>query len=111
MRDDILGSIRHQAHRKLVMGPQMRNPFANYAKREYKFWKDVSAVHGEGVVPTGYGLSMDESSASEYISVEILEVGAKANRDTRIILPREVWLPRTILWVQALELMYKHARP
>lgn len=105
---EILESIRNQAHKKTLQGPRMENPFAGAANRERRFWKDLGKANSRGVVPRGYGLTRPES-AGDYKTLEVLEVGSKANREMRIILPREVWLPRTVLWVQALELMYQLA--
>lgn len=104
---EILESIRNQAHKKSLQGPGMTNSFSNVENGEVNFWSDLRNANRRGVVPIGYGLTRREGSDTDYRTLEVLEVGSKANRETRIILPREVWLPRTILWVQALELMYR----
>lgn len=85
----------------------MDNPFKHARNAEVRFWSDLGKANDRGLVPAGYGLTREEGSHRNYITLELLEVGSKADREVRIILPKEVWLPRTILWVQALELMYK----
>lgn len=85
----------------------MENPFENVADRELRFWKELQRVNKREIVPTGYNLTPEENPTAEFRTLEMLEVGAKANREERIILPREVWLPRVVLWVQAIDLLYK----
>lgn len=69
----------------------------------------LSEYEVNGTIPDGYGLRTEEESYTLYETVEYLLVGKKRKKKThkcRVILPESVWLPRVILWVQAIECMY-----
>lgn len=83
-------SIKNQAHKKPVAGPSIQNPFMYSADREVKFWSALSKANRRGSIPKGYGLTHEEGSCDDYRTLELLEVGSKADREVSIILPREV---------------------
>lgn len=59
-------------------------------------------------IPIDYGFSPNEAIYKDYEPIEILPLGnRRAKKSMRIILPEEVWNPRAVLWVQALETLYE----
>lgn len=80
------------------------NPFDGREGLEYDFWQEVEFAQQSNLVPSGYGLHPDEDGYRGYDEIETIEIGRKASQ---LHLPIEVWKPRTVLWLQSLELMYK----
>lgn len=69
-------------------------------------WSLLKKAQEDRLVPSGYGFRPGEQEYGEYEEIEIIRVGRRASdNDLRVILPESVWLPRTVLWLQALEIM------
>lgn len=95
---------------KAVKGPKQINPFEGNPEQEAIFWETVSTKQENRVIPEGYGLIPGEHNYENYDSVEMLPVGGKGSgKAIQIILPKAKWLPRIVLWLQALETMYEMA--
>lgn len=75
----------------------MKNPFENEAARESKFWKDLKRANEREIIPIGFNLTREENPSAEFRTLEMLEVGAKANREERIcnLTSRDLASPRS----------------
>jgi hypothetical protein len=73
---------------------------------EHELWSLVRDAQQRQRVPKGYGLRPEEIEYSEYEDIEIIPVGRHSSKKALTIsLPETVWLPRCIIWIQALEIM------
>lgn len=85
-----------------------QNPFAGNPGKELHFWDEVDMARQGNLVPSGYGLHLLEPSYSEFDEVAEIYLGRqKEKRKLTVKLPREIWKPRLILWIQSLEIMYR----
>jgi hypothetical protein len=51
--------------------------------------------------PLGFGLHHHDDNYSAYNPIQTIRVGPRKPRSTKVTLPREVWHPRIVLWVQS----------
>jgi hypothetical protein len=102
--DDI---ILKQVNEKPVTVPSVKSPFPYGSETTLRFWEELQALQVSKEIPNGYGFKRDEENYQPYCVFEFLTIGKKRTKDDhRIVLPREIWLPRMVLWVQALQLLY-----
>lgn len=101
----LMNSIRSKLNLTSVKTPQLLNPFEDRPDKEERLWRQLEFQQRSQFVPAGYGFRSGEPGNGQYDSVAILEVGVGTKKPMPIVLPETVWLPRTVLWVQALEIM------
>lgn len=95
---------------KAVTGPKQTNPFNGRPALEEEFWVELLQRQQNLELPGGYGLVEGENNFQEYESVEMLPIkGKSSGKVMQMILPKVRWFPRTVLWLQALEIMYNLA--
>lgn len=58
-------------------------------------------------VPAGYGVTAEEWGDEGYGDTEELQVGGR-RRQLEIQIPQEIWLPRAVAWVKALDFMRRY---
>jgi hypothetical protein len=98
--------VKHQINSRSVKTPSRRNPFSGKDDIEQELWHRIKNVQQRREVPSGYGLSPEEDGHGVYEQIEILTVGRRSSKQAKhITLPENVWLPRCVLWIQALEAM------
>jgi hypothetical protein len=96
---------RDQAHNichKPVKVARHRSPFTTTAA-ETEFQNVLRLVVESDAVPAGFGVHPDEWEDG-YSEHEIIKTGLRG-KTLEVTLPEAVWLPRAILWAQALDLM------
>lgn len=84
--------------------PESHNPFNN-DDVEHVFHEAFHLVCEEGVVPAGYNILPNEWDEDGYPTVEILRTGRRGRREIKVGLTDEIWRPRAVLWVQALDVL------
>lgn len=90
---------------KPVNTPSKRNPFVD-PHREQLLWTRLGEDQRNRSIPNGYRLRPEENGYDEYESVELLPNGRRSSKQKmRAVLPESIWLPRLVLWIQALEAM------
>ena len=67
------------------------------------FEKALTQVHKAGFIPSGFGVRNDEWEETAYPEFEALKIGRA--KDIMISLPKLLWLPRAVLFAQALEVL------
>lgn len=101
----LMKTIKSKLNLKSVKTPRLTNPFERTPAKENMLWQQLEAQQQNRVVPAGYGFLTGEEGYGAYDPVETLDIGVGTKKATPIMLPEAVWLPRTVLWVQGLELM------
>lgn len=95
--------VKRQMNTKSINAANRRNPFKDNPAEELRLWESVSSKQIQQETPTGYGFT-----DRDYEPIEPLPLGSRrAKKYINIILPEQVWNPRAVLWVQALESMYE----
>ncbi|KZT05190.1 uncharacterized protein LAESUDRAFT_656210, partial [Laetiporus sulphureus 93-53] len=90
-------NIRH-APIKVV---QRTNPF-NSQDAENLFYEIFAEVQQANIIPQDYGVLLYEWSDHSHPQTEQLKVG-KRGKYIDIAVPEDIWFPRAILWIQALD--------
>ena len=92
----------HNIRHKAVKVARHRNPFVT-PEAETEF-QDVLSMIVEGkAIPAGFGVCTDEWDGG-YPELETIKTGSRG-KQLEVILPEAAWLPRAVLWSQALDLM------
>lgn len=85
-------------HHKPIKAGKARNPFDGAPLQEQCFHHMLDRKAQALDIPTGFGFYASEGQP--WNEVDTIKVG-KSNRN--VTLPEEVWLPRAIVWVRALQ--------
>lgn len=96
-------TIRQQFNQDAVKTAPVMNPFSREPTKAQRLWELLDRRQQERKTPKGYGFLPNEKNHRAYDPVENLGVGHV--KKSAIILPESVWLPRTVIWIQALEIM------
>ncbi|KAF7336293.1 hypothetical protein MVEN_02177600 [Mycena venus] len=96
--DDLAHNIRHPA----IKVARHKNPFRSPVI-EGNFFAALDAIVEQGIVPDGYGV-LEKEWDGDYPAMEAINPGTRG-KEILVALPREIWLPRAILFVQALDAM------
>ncbi|KAJ7571931.1 hypothetical protein C8J56DRAFT_810197, partial [Mycena floridula] len=108
MEDDIAQQIAEENqsnfHAKAVKAPRHRNPFSSEHESEL-FRRTSSALNESGYIPESYNLRPEEWDEDGYPAFEIIRTGRTSTKELRVSLPDEIWRPRALQWVQALDIM------
>jgi hypothetical protein len=96
--DDLAHNIRHPAikvacHRKPFRSPEI----------EQNFLAALGDIIAQGIVPEGYGVLENEWDGP-YPALEAINPGTRG-KQILVALPRDLWLPRAILFAQGLDAM------
>jgi hypothetical protein len=92
----------HNVRHKPVKVPRHCNPFA--AQEAQMEFQNILSIITEGkTIPAGFGVVADEWDDG-YPELEIIKTGSRG-KELEVILPEAAWLPRAVLWSQALDLM------
>ncbi|KAK7007956.1 hypothetical protein R3P38DRAFT_3211610 [Favolaschia claudopus] len=97
--DDLAHNIRHPP----VKVAKHKNPF-RLATTEQAFYNALNEYQTNNVIPEGYGVLEAEWEDEMYPVLESINPGTRG-KELIIALPRDIWLPRAILFVQALDVM------
>ncbi|KAK7012593.1 hypothetical protein R3P38DRAFT_2549489 [Favolaschia claudopus] len=97
--DDLAHNVRHPA----VKVARHQNPFRS-PETEQAFRGALAEVIRQGIVPQGYGVRAEEWEDGTYPAMETINPGTRG-KEMVIALPRDVWLPRAVLFAQALDVM------
>jgi hypothetical protein len=92
----------HNVRHKPVKVPRHHNPFAT-PEAEMEFQDVLSIIIAGKTIPASFGVSADEWDDG-YPELEIIKTGSRG-KELEVILPEAMWLPRAVLWSQALDLM------
>lgn len=84
--------------------PEAHYPFPN-DEIENLFHQAFNTVCEEEIIPAGYNILPNEWGEDGYPSIEVLRVGRRGRREITVGLADEIWRPRAILWVQAVEVI------
>lgn len=101
----LYNTIRRQTKKKAAKIGQIENPFSKSRMKEQRLWDLIERRQLDQRTPRGYGFLPGEGNYYAYDCMETLEIGTGYKKESPIILPETVWHPRTVLWVQALEVM------
>ncbi|KAJ7663363.1 hypothetical protein DFH06DRAFT_986851 [Mycena polygramma] len=99
VENDLAHNIRHPA----IKVARHRNPFRS-RQIENGFFAGLQDIVRHGIVPEGFGVLETEWEDGDYPAVEAINPGTRG-REIIVALPREIWLPRAILFAQALDAM------
>ncbi|KZS87583.1 hypothetical protein SISNIDRAFT_419437, partial [Sistotremastrum niveocremeum HHB9708] len=80
-----------------VRTPRVLNPFTPAG--EAKFFQQLNNVRNAGVIPEGYGCAPGEDSQFNILG----HIPFGRSRFMDIPLPQQIWEPRVVEWIQALE--------
>lgn len=87
-----------------VQVPDSRNPFT-VGDSENIFREALRLVREQGIIPAGYNILPQEWEDGIYPTIEVIRAGRRGRRDITVGLDDEIWRPRAILWVQAVEVL------
>jgi hypothetical protein len=73
-------------------------------EEEQDFLDALQKIDAAGIVPVGYGVHPEELGDG-YPTREVLNVGFRARKELILDLTLEIWYPRAVRWVQALDLL------
>ncbi|KAJ7577912.1 hypothetical protein C8J56DRAFT_710462, partial [Mycena floridula] len=62
-------------------------------------------LNESGYIPESYNLRPEEWDEDGYPAFEIIRTGRTSTKELRVSLPDEIWRPRALQWVQALDIM------
>lgn len=103
-RENLLEIVKRQMNTKHVRSPTtLRNPFKDFPEKERTFWRRLHESQVKKKIPMGYGFRPGEIGFGQFDSVEVIQVGGRRSNKMRVLLSESIWLPRTVLWAQALE--------
>ena len=85
--------------------PENVDPFPSDDHRE-AFWTVLTQVREDEMIPQGFGLLPEEQEDGIYPSYEIITVGRRRAEYT-VELPNELWWARSVLWSQALDILFR----
>ncbi|KAJ7037274.1 hypothetical protein C8F04DRAFT_952970 [Mycena alexandri] len=97
--EDLAHNIRHPA----IKVARHNNPFRS-AQVEANFFVALGQIVQHGIVPAGFGVLEEEWENTAYPVMEAINPGTRG-QEIIIALPREIWLPRAILFAQGLDAM------
>lgn len=87
-----------------VRVPDSRNPFPD-GDTEDVFHEAFRLVQEQEIVPVGYNILPHEWDNGIYPSIEVIRTGRRGRREITVGLDDEIWRPRAILWVQAVDVL------
>ncbi|KAJ7764734.1 hypothetical protein B0H16DRAFT_1413551 [Mycena metata] len=99
--EDLAHNIRHPP----VKVARHSNPFHS-AEIEAGFFGALAEIVRCGILPNGYGVVQDEWEDATYPVMEAINPGTRG-REIIVELPRDIWLPRAILFAQGLDTMHR----
>ncbi|KAJ7498413.1 hypothetical protein B0H11DRAFT_1714965, partial [Mycena galericulata] len=91
-------------HHEAVPVPKHANPFDDEESMQL-FYDSLEAAIRDELVPSGYGLLLEEWGDEGYPTFEILKSGRRGGRQFRIALPDSIWRPRAEMWGRALAIL------
>lgn len=69
------------------------------------FAETLARVHEAAFLPGGFGIRPTEWAANGYPAFEMLRVGKRTTKQTRVALPPSIWQRKAEFWVQGLHTM------
>ncbi|KAK7678905.1 hypothetical protein QCA50_018045 [Cerrena zonata] len=69
------------------------------------FRNALQQVRNEVIIPEEYGILENEWEENGYPTVETIQSGRRRRREITLGLPDNIWRPRAILWIQAVDIM------
>lgn len=84
--------------------PQSLYPFPD-AESENLFHTALDHVRQDGIIPAGYNLLPHELQEGTYPTAEIIHAGRRGRREITVGLTHELWYPRAVQWVQAVDVL------
>ncbi|KAJ6526580.1 hypothetical protein DFH09DRAFT_914043, partial [Mycena vulgaris] len=97
--EDLAHNIRHPA----IKVARHNNPFRS-ATIQANFFGALAEIIRQEVVPFGYNVRENEWEDGNYPVMEAINPGTRG-KEIIVELPREIWLPRAVLFAQALDAM------
>jgi hypothetical protein len=97
--EDIQANVRHDA----IKPPKARSPFSD-SKEESIFIETLQEVLRNHDAPHGFGL-YDSECDGGYPDSEVIPIGRRGSQKIIVKLPVNIWQPRSVVWVQALQIM------
>ncbi|THU94738.1 hypothetical protein K435DRAFT_667877, partial [Dendrothele bispora CBS 962.96] len=86
-----------------VKVPRVVDPFSKVPRLKKVFKKSLLDTQEAGIIPDGYGMHPEEWEHNVYPSYYTIRSGRKGSQELRVELPDLVWRPRSVMWVQALD--------
>ncbi|KAK6966454.1 hypothetical protein R3P38DRAFT_3337925 [Favolaschia claudopus] len=102
VEDDLAHNIRHPP----VKVPRHRNPF-RLPTTEDAFLAAFQDVRQRGITPAGYRVLQDQWDDGTYPIIDGCRSSAEGGKELIVTLPRDIWLPRAVLFVQGLDVMVR----
>lgn len=97
--DDLAHNVRHPPIKVARHGNPFRSPVV-----EKNFFAALGAIVQADIIPEGYGVLESEWEDGTYPAMEAINPGTRG-KEIIVALPRDVWLPRAILFAQGLDAM------
>ena len=102
--DDEDSSGDEKDNETAVVVPESRSPFRDEVA-ENVFYESLEEVQRDGIIPTGLGVRPQEWGEEGYPSVEHIRTGKRGGREIVIGLAVDIWIPRAVVWAQALNVL------
>ena len=84
--------------------PESHNPFPD-PYSEGLFFEALRRVLLDEAIPAGYNIHPNEWEPEGYPTIEVIRSGRRGRREITVGLADEIWRPRAIRWVQAVNLL------
>ncbi|GBE83190.1 hypothetical protein SCP_0502370 [Sparassis crispa] len=104
LENQIEGDQEQHIRHKPIKVATHQDPFPN-PNHKNLFLTILQEVRNAGLIPAGYGARAEEWEGGQYLEESIKF--SKKKKELIVTLPSEIWLPRAILWVQALDIMMR----
>ncbi|KAF7363701.1 hypothetical protein MSAN_01027800 [Mycena sanguinolenta] len=104
LENRIKGDLAHNIRHKPVKVAKHRSPFKDTELEQHFLAQLANLLSDPSILPEDYGVLEEEWEGEDYPELETFRPGTKG-KELTVILPREIWFPRAIRWVQGLDLL------
>ncbi|KAJ6578020.1 hypothetical protein B0H19DRAFT_1208066 [Mycena capillaripes] len=103
LADTVANDLAHNIRHPAIKVARHKNPFRSLLIEE-NFFAALEEIVRQGMVPEGYGVLQNEWEDGAYPTMEAINPGTHG-KEIIIALPRDIWLPRAVLFAQGLDAM------
>ncbi|KAH7908744.1 hypothetical protein BJ138DRAFT_1012174, partial [Hygrophoropsis aurantiaca] len=104
LEGEIAADLESNLNHEPIAVPEQRNPFPS-AEIEALFHQALADVQAEGHLPGTLAFPTSEWDLKSYPTHEDITVGFRRAKTLTVPLPPNVWMPRAIIWAQALQVL------
>ncbi|KAG1731007.1 hypothetical protein EDB19DRAFT_2010067, partial [Suillus lakei] len=104
LRDMIVADLEENLNGEPVPVPKHANPFPSF-EAETIFHQALTEIREADIMPDSPYFPASQWNLSTYDTHEDITVGFRKMRSLVVHLPPEIWMPRALLWSQALSVL------